>query len=483
MIEGSPVNVLDYGAVGDGVADDTSAFNAAIATQKAIYVPAGTYRVNKFDPIQFDGFSIYGDGPDSTTIKTFNATDDLFTFGAKVNLTFSPCIKDLSFTTSVTKTTGYLAKATRTFNFLIERVRLDGYFGVCDIISCQLTVLRDIHAVYMTPTTGKAISVRAENGVRGSNVLLFNFACDGGPAFPKPYAGLYVEDHDGIFIVNSQFNRFENGAVFAPPVNTYSDHFFCSNTSFDTSSIHGILFKDSAGFTRKLRFNNCWSGSNGQSGIHIEANANVNGLHFADGWIIGNYGYGIYFANAMDNFQLEGCTVTGNSRAAPNLYSGIYITDTSATPFFNNFQMIGNKIGYADDLIDTQKYGFEVLVGTGPQFSQFVTVGNDFTGNLTGGVFLASSGFPANRMIKSNVGFVTENTGYDVQLAANTSVTVTHGCAFTPAVGDISITAGTGGGSATFAYVDTITSTTFKINTNSAPTAGNLGWGWKVNIQ
>jgi hypothetical protein len=41
MIDGAVVNVLDYGAVGDGIADDYAAFNAAItaASGKTLYVP------------------------------------------------------------------------------------------------------------------------------------------------------------------------------------------------------------------------------------------------------------------------------------------------------------------------------------------------------------------------------------------------------------------------------------------------------------
>jgi len=39
------VSVKDFGAVGDGVTDDTAAFNAAIATGKRVFVPAGTYSV------------------------------------------------------------------------------------------------------------------------------------------------------------------------------------------------------------------------------------------------------------------------------------------------------------------------------------------------------------------------------------------------------------------------------------------------------
>lgn len=46
MITGAPVNVLDYGAVGDGVADDTAAIQAALnSSASRVYIPEGTYRV------------------------------------------------------------------------------------------------------------------------------------------------------------------------------------------------------------------------------------------------------------------------------------------------------------------------------------------------------------------------------------------------------------------------------------------------------
>lgn len=40
------VSVKDFGAVGDGVADDTSKFNLAAATGKAVLIPAGTYLIS-----------------------------------------------------------------------------------------------------------------------------------------------------------------------------------------------------------------------------------------------------------------------------------------------------------------------------------------------------------------------------------------------------------------------------------------------------
>lgn len=47
LIEGSPANVLDFGAVGNGVVNDTAAIQAAFNSgATSIYIPQGTYRVS-----------------------------------------------------------------------------------------------------------------------------------------------------------------------------------------------------------------------------------------------------------------------------------------------------------------------------------------------------------------------------------------------------------------------------------------------------
>jgi hypothetical protein len=45
MIQGSPANIQDFGAVGDGVTDDTVAIQAAIASNINVFFPAGTYKI------------------------------------------------------------------------------------------------------------------------------------------------------------------------------------------------------------------------------------------------------------------------------------------------------------------------------------------------------------------------------------------------------------------------------------------------------
>lgn len=81
------VNVLDYGAVGDGVTDDTAAIQAAIDAVQAtgggaLHVPAGTHIISSMltvadaNPIVF-----FGDGYSSKIQKAFNG--DMVSLGAR----------------------------------------------------------------------------------------------------------------------------------------------------------------------------------------------------------------------------------------------------------------------------------------------------------------------------------------------------------------------------------------------------------------
>ena len=47
MIAGAPVNVRDFGAVGDGITDDSAAFQNAQASTTRLVIEAGvTYKIN-----------------------------------------------------------------------------------------------------------------------------------------------------------------------------------------------------------------------------------------------------------------------------------------------------------------------------------------------------------------------------------------------------------------------------------------------------
>lgn len=69
-------SVRDFGAVGNGVADDTAAVNAALAKGGGVYFPAGTYQVGNLKASR-EGTRLYGDGP--STVLRKNAAGPVLT--------------------------------------------------------------------------------------------------------------------------------------------------------------------------------------------------------------------------------------------------------------------------------------------------------------------------------------------------------------------------------------------------------------------
>jgi len=70
------VSVKDFGAVGDGVTDDTAAFLAAMTASSNVYVPEGTYCVDAGNSTgclitSGTGYNVYGDG-EKSVIKRFS---------------------------------------------------------------------------------------------------------------------------------------------------------------------------------------------------------------------------------------------------------------------------------------------------------------------------------------------------------------------------------------------------------------------------
>jgi len=68
------VSVKDFGAAGDGVADDTSAFAAALATGKSVFIPDGTYLITSQLTVSSPGQMIFGAGWGKSIVQRGNDT-------------------------------------------------------------------------------------------------------------------------------------------------------------------------------------------------------------------------------------------------------------------------------------------------------------------------------------------------------------------------------------------------------------------------
>ena len=79
LVNGSPINVLDYGVDSTGATDSTAGLQAAItaaaAANKSVYVPAGTYKYTTLTIAA--SITMYGDGESSRLYATNTTANNI----------------------------------------------------------------------------------------------------------------------------------------------------------------------------------------------------------------------------------------------------------------------------------------------------------------------------------------------------------------------------------------------------------------------
>ena len=110
------VSVKDFGAVGDGVTDDTAAFVLAIAASKQIYVPNGTYLLSSivFNTTGQSGVKFQGQSTTNTILKATAAATNFFSVYGNYNQynTFESFSVDMSLMTNNSSSRGIYLKQT-----------------------------------------------------------------------------------------------------------------------------------------------------------------------------------------------------------------------------------------------------------------------------------------------------------------------------------------------------------------------------------
>ena len=83
MIDGAPLNVRDFGAVGDNSTDDTSAIQTAVdslTSGQGLYFPKGTYKITNEITLPVGiAFNFFGDGKRASVVQQYTANKNGFT--------------------------------------------------------------------------------------------------------------------------------------------------------------------------------------------------------------------------------------------------------------------------------------------------------------------------------------------------------------------------------------------------------------------
>ena len=106
------VNVKDFGAVGDGVADDTDSIQDAIVattTSKALFFPSGTYTFSTQLVFTTSKIGIIGEGSGTTFLKYTgaNTTNDLIVVGNGVSAIVNVNFTGFTLYSTTTMTAGF----------------------------------------------------------------------------------------------------------------------------------------------------------------------------------------------------------------------------------------------------------------------------------------------------------------------------------------------------------------------------------------
>lgn len=212
MIDGAPVNVLDFGAVGDGVTDDTAAIQAAIAAaqiavntdgkNREVFAPSGIYQISGQLLFPY-GVSFRGEGERSTTIRVASTFAALTTTGA------------IRIGAGTTSTFGVVLS-----DFLLECSSIAGSIGIysSDIQSgglMRVTVNNFVsYGVRMVGTGGTFASV---NGFGLEHVQCFKANTGGTSGY-------------GVWLENGTFPSFLTTVqVYGNPSNPLVSGYYCQN--------------------------------------------------------------------------------------------------------------------------------------------------------------------------------------------------------------------------------------------------------------
>lgn len=410
------VSVKDFGAVGDGAADDTTAINNALLAVNALgnvslYFPAGIYRYAGGGWLG-NGVVITGAGRDATTIRSIQSNPiDGYLFDCRG---YGSGIRSMRFDALGTTQTGgsYVwLKAPESF--------IDDFHMTNDINGILMTgnVSRIRHGRFQDGASG-AIRIRAEGG---DNSQLIDDVLMGAQLPQVSSAGIRVRNSSALIISNTSVIQQGHGLLIDPYTSTQGAatdagsvfSLYANNCFFDNSSGSGIRITPSGtGSVVRCRFANCWASSSGSDGIALlnTGTGLLAGMHFESTHAVLNAGSGVTSSGTISDISFVGGEFCENSY-------GFYFNNATT-----NLRITNATIGTGAGLSGNTNAA--IVLAAAP-ISNVIITGNFINGN-GGGIANSSTGTDIN--ISNNSGSVAEVVSWTPVITfGGASVGVTYG--------------------------------------------------------
>ena len=439
------VNVKDFGAVGDGVTDDTAAIQAALnsALSGKVFIPIGSYKITSTLNIP-SGVILYGNGVDTILTPGSIVNPLISTLGDLVE------IRDLQIlNTSTNGTTG-----------------IEIFHDFCKVIGCYF-------ANYPRPiqiTGGEGIVINKNTFVSSDFCIFVN---DDGRN--SSISQNYMLGGTGVWI-NKITTQCEGLRII--------DNTILATSTSEPNSGYGVVIAQSC---LEIEISNNIIDQVGKQGIYIvgtNGGGNYEAIKITDNWIGVNYSYAqskcINIVGGVKRTIISNNTITGaNSYGIDIDISGGAAPNTM---MINNNLFYGNLSGdlHIDNLLYSTIIGnqFNSSISTVEQNNTSIC---DFSNNY---YTAKPTNISTLSKYRNNNGFITESSGNaSIPAGLTNSNPIAHGLDITPSVKNIQITLEnlppTNLGDV---IVGSITSTTFIIYSRFAPGGTGANFGWSAQI-
>lgn len=324
-------------------------------------------------------------------------------------------------------------------------------------------------------------------------VVLRNFVLDG-RSLAGPVNGLVYRSHRGV-VDNVHAVKFSGSGIVSRGYSgwaAYDSQFTNCKSAYNTAD--GFLF-DTRGEDQQII--GCVSMINGGNGFNVQtASQQFVACHAYDNdgkgfslttsgsrnkflgcKIEGNNG-GIYIEGPISHVIISGCGFKDNSRTTTNTTDHINIGGSSGS----NLDVI-TGCNFVSTVTNKARYGINLVNSNA---TATLIVGNSFASGAFGTAAVNNSGGTSagyRALIRDNWGVVTENSGTTTITTGNTSVSVTHGLAFTPRAHEISVVpTNSPTNDPGWFYITSVGATTFTINVRTNPGASGASFAWSARL-
>ena len=306
MIAGSYVNVIDYGATGDGTTDDTVAIQAAIdaAAGRPVYAPAGTYVITSTIDMESAATGVFNQGPqligDGIGKTIFdNQVSSAPMFDVKAggvagsNFLMGAVLRGFKVIRTTTETAQIAIQLSASYMVEIEQVHIVGMTGTGIRIPVVLgdndgSNMVNMKQVRIENCSGWGIDAAGDSGFNEFSFMkmdhVFVQACGTNDASSTPpsggmkWKGQILSMHQCAFALN------ENAAFFVVGQAGLGQTVDLQNTSFENNKKKSVLVTGVKMFrARNVQFynNDSYTATKGiqfDASSFVVANVDINGV-------------------------------------------------------------------------------------------------------------------------------------------------------------------------------------------------------------